>query len=86
MTPFNLLQTRRQFFCRTATGIGAAALASLLGLCPLTDEERAGLFEFIKDDTQWGAISRHLPAKPAPGPSAPAKRSAAKSGAKKSAA
>src|SRR6476469_7286435 len=31
MTPFQLLQTRRQFFGRTATGIGAAALASLLG-------------------------------------------------------
>jgi uncharacterized protein (DUF1501 family) len=31
MTPFHLLQTRRQFFGRTATGIGAAALASLLG-------------------------------------------------------
>jgi Protein of unknown function (DUF1501) len=30
MTPFHLLQTRRQFFGRTATGIGAAALASLL--------------------------------------------------------
>src|SRR5437763_8016923 len=31
MTPFHLLQPRRQFFGRTATGIGAAALASLLG-------------------------------------------------------
>src|SRR5437660_840201 len=30
MTPFHLLQTRRQFFGRSATGIGAAALASLL--------------------------------------------------------
>src|SRR5829696_3284854 len=31
MTPFHQLQTRRQFFGRSATGIGAAALASLLG-------------------------------------------------------
>src|SRR6478672_8746194 len=31
MSPFHRLQTRRQFFGRTATGIGAAALASLLG-------------------------------------------------------
>src|SRR3954453_14650585 len=31
MSPFHLLQTRRQFFGRSATGIGAAALASLLG-------------------------------------------------------
>jgi uncharacterized protein (DUF1501 family) len=31
MTPLHLFQTRRQFFGRTATGIGAAALASLLG-------------------------------------------------------
>src|SRR5215210_1969974 len=31
MTPLHLLQTRRQFFGRSATGIGAAALASLLG-------------------------------------------------------
>ena len=30
MSPFQLLQTRRQFFGRSATGIGAAALASLL--------------------------------------------------------
>src|SRR5262245_8820375 len=31
MSSFHLLHTRRQFFGRTATGIGAAALASLLG-------------------------------------------------------
>src|SRR5262245_54031484 len=31
MSSFHLLQTRRQFFGRTATGIGTAALASLLG-------------------------------------------------------
>ena len=30
MTPFHFLQTRRQFFGRSAIGIGAAALASLL--------------------------------------------------------
>lgn len=62
------------------------ALASLLGLCPLSDEERAGLFAFIKDDTQWCAISRKMPAEARPEPSAPTKRSAVKSGAKKSAA
>src|SRR5689334_3228592 len=37
MTSFHLLQTRRLFFGRSATGIGAAALASLLG-----DDLRAG--------------------------------------------
>jgi uncharacterized protein (DUF1501 family) len=37
MTPFDLLQTRRQFFGRTTTGIGTAALASLLA-----EDARAG--------------------------------------------
>src|SRR5690349_11054404 len=44
MTPYQLLQTRRQFFGRTATGIGAAALASLLAedACAGDDLRTAG--------------------------------------------
>lgn len=28
-------------------------ISSLLGLCPLNDKERNGLFNFLLDDTQW---------------------------------
>ena len=48
-----LLQTRRQFFGRTATGIGAAALASLL-------DENAAIAKGVLPGTHFAAKAKHV--------------------------